>query len=717
MPGTVWYDRPVFAKPIYSFLLLLTTLIAWLIASFGGSSSLLPFWPGALALCIPAVLGGFALARGFHGRANFWCVGFTFLFYLWIMLRASLSAVPYLARQDLVIATAAFISYVLVSCQLETAKERRWILATLLLILLANVGWALYQRQSGHSDRLPHSELAKAWPQLGNWLGWTDWQRDDTPGDTTGFFISENHFAGLLELISLSALGFFLLSSAGKFARLLSLLVYLVGLFGGIISSSRAGLVCLLGGTCVIMGLWWINRLRIGKQSAKKTFLFGGVAAIVLVGGMIVSVPIFIKKSRGYVMSNDEFAVRWSYSTSAMKLFQERPLEGHGARAFEYEERRLRDLSLEKWFWYGDIDTDAIFAHNDFAQLLCDYGGVGGMLGGLVLVSHLGAGVAFFWRRSKEQAIAQGKDHQDDRLGLTLGAIGALTALTVHSIFDFNLHIATNAVLAAILLGFLANPGRQALKNLVDESGEPLVPRRGLWLRAPLVITAVVGAGYLLINGPDQYKAERLARVGRAWAKEGNYYEATARLQQALAADPTFYPAYFTLGELNLVESARVREEYKPTNPQEAELNAKISQSFLRRACEVFAEGYPHYPQFPYAGMDAGTAFSEQHDFEGAELWFSRAFKYGKAIRRLNFQYAQHIIRQADETGDPVQKLAVRERALKEYFLPAGAKMRSMGEYNKYISALINAVNEEIKALKTAQQPAPAAPTPSPAPQ
>jgi tetratricopeptide (TPR) repeat protein len=718
MPGGVRYDRRVFAKPIYSFLLLLTSLLAWFIASFGGSSSLLVFWPGALALCVPAVLGGFALARGFHGRANFWCVGATLVFFLWILLRGSLTEVKYLARQDLVIAIAAFISYVLVATQLETAKERRWILLTILLILVGNVSWALYQRQSGRNDLLPHSGIASAWPQLGEWLGWATWGRDRTPGDATGFYISENHFAGLVEITALPALGFFLLSRAGVVLRGLALVVYLLGLLGGVLSTSRAGLICLLGGTCVMLGLWWINRLRLGQQSAKKTFITGGILAVLLLGGMIISVPAVARSTRGFVYTQNEVSVRWSYSDIAWKLFNELPLQGHGARAFEPEERRMRDLNVEKWLWYNDVDSDAVFAHNDFAQLLCDYGGVGGLLGGAVLVTHLGAGLAFFWRRSKEQSVAQGADRRDDRLGLTLGAVGAITALMVHSIFDFNLHIAANAMITAILLGMLANPGREALKSLVDETGEPLVPRRGLWLRAPVVTVGVVAAGYLLLHGPDYFKAEKLTVEGKAWAEKEDYYEATAALQRAIEIDPTFFPAYFSMGELNLLEAVHVREFYKPRNAQEKELNSKISQSFLRRACEIFTDAYPHYPQFPYSAMHAATAFSEQRDYTAAEQWFSRAFKYGKSCRRLYFQYGQHLIRQADETGDPTLRLAGRQRALDEFIVPARSKLRSGGEYQKYIDNLIAAINREITTIKSSLQkpadPPPVAPPVAP---
>ncbi len=703
----------MFAKPIYSFLLLFISLLAWLLASFGGSSQLLVLWPGALALGCVAGLGGFALARGFHGRVSLWCVGITLLFYGWIMLRGTLSEVHFLARQDMVMATVALISYALVAGQFERALERRWILALLLAVLLGNVLWGIVQQTPGQAAWLPQGRLAAAWPQLGEALGWTDWSRGNVPThEATGFYVSENHLAGLIELTTLPALAFFLLSRAGLFGRLLALAMYGVGLYGAMLAGSRAGLVCLIGGTCFVLALWWLNRLRIGQQSIKKTLLLGSTVGVVVLAVLVGGAATLVKRNRvneqayGEYVSQSEFETRLTYAKSAYKLFQERPVDGQGGRAFEYEERRTRDLTNEQWLWYTDFDNDAIMTHNDYAQLLCDYGGVGGLLGALVLLLHLGAGAAFFWRRSKEQAVVQG-DRKDDRLALTLGALGGIVALTVHSVFDFNLHIGSNAMIAAILLGLLANPGRESLQHLVDETGDPLVPRRGLWLRAPLIITGVVAAGWLWLHGPDWYRAERLASAGERARLEEDYFTSTAALQAAIEADPTYFPAYFSLGYLNVVESARVKQNYQPNNEQERIMNAKVSQSFLRRALEIFDQGFPYYPKHPYAAMMAGTAASQQGDFATAEVWYNRALKYGQANRRLHFEYGQHLIRQGDQTGDPIQRLAARQRALDQYILPAREKLRSGGPYQKYIDGLILAIRTEITSLQSKLTPAP----------
>ena len=708
------YARPVFAKPIFSLLLLVVSVAAWLLSAFGGSSGLWGMWPGAFGLAGAAVLGAFTIARGFHGRASLWCVGLATFFFAWIILRGALSEVKYLARPDLVMAVLAFLSYSLVVTQFETTRQRRWILAALLLMLVANAGWAVWQWKTGSTEKLPHGVLAAAFPDLGSWLGWTGSKRGYTTGESTGFFISENHFAGLLELTALPALGFFLMSRAGKMARLAALVCYVMALWGGVLSTSRAGLACLLGGSLFILMIWWLARMRRGQQSVRTTLVVGVVMGVLLVVGMVAASYVLIKRQHGNLVNSDEWTVRASYSGLAWEQWLKRPIDGTGARSFEYEERAQRTLDREKWEWFGDVDTDAVFAHNDWMQLLGDYGAIGGILGLLVVAGHFINGVHFVWHRSKRLAEESGADRRDDRLGLTLGALGALVALAVHSIVDFNLHIGTNAIVAGVLLGLLANPGRESLKMVTDTDGAPLVPRRGIFVRAAMIGLALAGAGFLLLQGPDWFVAERAMQLGERMRAQENYYEGTAALQQAIAKDPLHYPALVTQAFLNVDESERVKENYQPRNAKEQELNEKVRLSFLRAAGELLDKAWKLYPQNPYICMEAGSCYSERRIFDEAELWFSRAFKYGKASRLLYFQYGQHLIRRAVASGDVATQLQLGQRALNEFYLPARAKLRSGGDYQKEIDAQIGTITKwltDLKAAQSANAPAPAPPS------
>jgi hypothetical protein len=77
-----------------------------------------------------------------------------------------------------------------------------------------------------------------------------------------------------------------------------------------------------------------------------------------------------------------------------------------------------------------------------------------------------------------------------DSKAILLGALAVVSAQMVHSAFDFNLHLASNALLAAFCLGILCgHPGRRS---------SDAVPLRYRWLVAPCVSAIVAFLGVLL---------------------------------------------------------------------------------------------------------------------------------------------------------------------------------------------------------------------------
>jgi O-antigen ligase len=79
------------------------------------------------------------------------------------------------------------------------------------------------------------------------------------------------------------------------------------------------------------------------------------------------------------------------------------------------------------------------YAHNDYLQALADGGAVGGALA-LVFIVLLGRAV---WRATRAADPLEA--------GLALGSGAGLFALLVHSAFDFNLQIPSNALLFVFL--------------------------------------------------------------------------------------------------------------------------------------------------------------------------------------------------------------------------------------------------------------------------
>ena len=121
-------------------------------------------------------------------------------------------------------------------------------------------------------------------------------------------------------------------------------------------------------------------------------------------------------------------------------------------------------------------------AHNDYVELLADWG----VAGGVIIFAGIGifiVGLVKTWPhvRRAENDFGHG---MSSRYAFYLGAVSGLFALLVHSLVDFNLHIPANALVAVTLLALVASNLRFATERH--------------WLRArwpvQFALTGVLGA-------------------------------------------------------------------------------------------------------------------------------------------------------------------------------------------------------------------------------
>jgi O-antigen ligase len=92
-------------------------------------------------------------------------------------------------------------------------------------------------------------------------------------------------------------------------------------------------------------------------------------------------------------------------------------------------------------------------AHNDYLQIVAD----GGIVGGLIALWFL---VSVF------RVIARGlKSHDGLYAGLALGTGAGIFAILVHSIFDFNLQLPSNALLFLLLVAVASHIGAVVAKT------------------------------------------------------------------------------------------------------------------------------------------------------------------------------------------------------------------------------------------------------------
>ncbi|MEO5720870.1 MAG: hypothetical protein ABIR71_05290, partial [Chthoniobacterales bacterium] len=245
------------------------------------------------------------------------------------------------------------------------------------------------------------------------------------------------------------------------------------------------------------------------------------------------------------------------------------------------------------------MQRDPVFVHNDYLQLLAEYGllGVAGL--GFFLAVHLRYGMRNFSRLGPKR-VAASQRLSSNALALNVGALAAVTSFVVHSIFDFNLHIPANVLLLAFVFAVLANDGVMRERAPVAAS-----PGQKIWRLAPAFVGLV-----LLIQGarllPGEYFAERArlavrdqqAGPGLLYAGSGlkydpsnpdlHYYLGIARLLFADSASSPEAAASFRNAAITALERARALAPREITYGLELATALESAQR-LEEATQVFA--------------------------------------------------------------------------------------------------------------------------------
>ena len=275
-----------------------------------------------------------------------------------------------------------------------------------------------------------------------------------TPFSAFGPFPNRNHYAGYMEM--LAPLPFALIA-----ARAVRRQAWLFYGFAGVlmavsvfVSLSRGGMVSVVAGivfVAVMSGRVKPRRSRgmlrdavivpsTSQRVLQLTRRLAGAAAV----AMAIVVGIFWIGAEGLVNraaqsidavknegdSEQAFFSRREIWRDTLKIVRAYPISGIGLGAYKAV---FPNVARHDGMYSVD------YAHNDYLQILSDGGVVGGALA-LVFIILLGRSV---WRA------LQASDPLE--AGIALGGGAGLLSLLVHSAFDFNLQIPSNALLFVFL--------------------------------------------------------------------------------------------------------------------------------------------------------------------------------------------------------------------------------------------------------------------------
>jgi O-antigen ligase len=157
-------------------------------------------------------------------------------------------------------------------------------------------------------------------------------------------------------------------------------------------------------------------------------------------------------------LSENNAVGRLSVWREAVGIIPQYPLVGCGLGGFE--SAFLRFKTVEGLFV-------ADYAHNDYLQLLAELG-LAGFLVGAVLLGLV-----------TKRVTRLTADASDIRW-VALACIGSLTAIAVHSAFDFNLYVGANAAVLAWICGVAAGlrpPGQFPSAHVVEVERDAVIQR------------------------------------------------------------------------------------------------------------------------------------------------------------------------------------------------------------------------------------------------
>jgi O-antigen ligase len=515
--------------------------------------------------------------------------------------------IEYIARQELIqVLMYAFLFFAIVN-NLYRQEYSQVISFTLAFLATGIAAYAVFQYVT-HS---PHV-----------------WNYDALyPGRGTGTFMSPNNLAGFLEMILPLTVAYLLAGRISPVMRIILGSLALVMAAGIIVSFSRGGWVAVGLTMFTLLGI-----LMCYRQHQLPAFLL----LLCLISGGAIFATKFLTHSASYVQrvgrtlegdpsASDILDMRRNMWAAAEEMWRAHFWWGVGPGLYNYRFPAYRSEHVQR---------QPDHAHNDYLNLLADWGTTGGIIVALGMVCF-GAGL---WQtRSHVRRVEKDFRHgYSNRFAFFLGATAGLLALTAHSTVDFNLHIPANAILGITLLALLSSNLRFATEKFWFHLRLPL----------KLVTTLILGTGLAYLSWQEFRGADETRWLTRADQLPNFSPARIAALERAYAIEPQNFLTAYAIGECYRTESFAGNDDSEqlakaamPWFERSWKLNPYYSYNFLRYGMcldwlERHADAGPYFnqaealdPNNYFIVANIGWHYVQAGDYAAARPWLQRSIR------------------------------------------------------------------------------------------
>ena len=322
--------------------------------------------------------------------------------------------------------------------------------------------------------------------QYFSWNGRFFWIRPTEVTNPFGPFANHNHFAGYMELLIPIPIALTITRAVRTELRVLFGFAAIVMGIAAVLSLSRGGIISIAAGMLFLM----IMGLRLPRQKRKTAAKSGlpslawqsavvvAIVAVISVGILWIGAdPVINRVTQG--QPTDAGAPKETFYSSrgwvwrdTFTMIRANPLLGVGLGAYE---------TAFSIYTKSDGSLRVPQAHNDYLQVVADCGIVGGV-------------IAVWFIALVFRAVSRGARSADPLYaGLALAAGAGIFAMLVHSLFDFNLQLPSNALLFLLLSAVAVNIGSAVETG--PESSHATVRRNSLELETARVSSASLAGG------------------------------------------------------------------------------------------------------------------------------------------------------------------------------------------------------------------------------
>jgi O-antigen ligase len=436
-------------------------------------------------------------------------------------------------------------------------------------------------------------------------------------GRGSGTFINPNNLAGYLAMLVPLGLAYTLTGRQHYVGKILYGYASLV-IFAGLVSTfSRYGWIA----SGVSLVIFFAILLR------NRDYRLQAVVTLGVFVGVITIFSIFAQPGRGQTGILTRAAevedIRFKVWPAATAIWKENRLVGAGPGHFDHRFRQHRPEALQ-------ARPDRV--HNDYLNTLADWG----IIGCVFLFAIIGVFAVEVFRswRYVQRAHNDLTTKRSNKSAFVLGGALGLLAFLVHSIFDFNMHIPANAILAVTLAALVAGHFRFASEGYWHTVRWPL--------RIPVAI--VLAAGIFFLTKLTLVHTAEARWLKAAAAAPANSAAAVDALQKAFAIDPKNFDTAYSIGEALRLHSWQGQEGFRELATdaigwfqRAARLNPYDPYPLMRQgmclhwlgrhteATPLFERAFALDPRSYYAHAHLGWHYTQLKQWDKAKEYFEKS--------------------------------------------------------------------------------------------